>query len=118
MSRAALPENVLFAIMTLESRVYTESQSIKKNYPVAYRPELLCFAISPKMQRKVVASRLVERVCLDAADDGFDFVEAYPNKEFIDEAEDFMGPVALYEKSAFSEYYETEEKLVMRKQLK
>jgi ribosomal protein S18 acetylase RimI-like enzyme len=79
---------------------------------------IFCFAISPKMRRRGIASRFVERVCLDAADDGFDFVEAYPNKEFIDEAEDCMGPFALYKKSGFSEYYETEENLVMRKQLK
>ena len=79
---------------------------------------IFCFAISPKMQRRGIASRLVERVCLDAADDGFDFVEAYPNREFIDEAEDFMGPFALYKKSGFSEHHETDEKLVMRKQLR
>lgn len=77
-----------------------------------------CFAIAPEMQRKGIAGRLVERICLDAAEDGFDFVEAYPNKVFINEAEDFMGPAELYEKSGFAVYYETEEKLVMRKQLK
>lgn len=79
---------------------------------------IFCLAISPKVRRQGVASLLVERVCLDAANDGFDFVEAYPNKEFIDEAEDFMGPVNLYKKKGFTQYYETEEKFVMRKQLK
>lgn len=79
---------------------------------------IFCYAISPKVRRMGIASQLMERVCLDAAVDGFDFVEAYPNKEFIDTAEDYMGPVALYKKNGFLEYYETEEKLVMRKQLK
>lgn len=79
---------------------------------------IFCFAIAPRMQRKGVAKRFVERVCKDAAQDGFDFVEAYPNKEFIDEAQDFMGPAELYRKSGFTVHHETEQKLVMRKQLK
>ena len=70
------------------------------------------------MQRKGIASLFVERVCLDAAHDGFDYVEAYPNKEFISEMEDFMGPYALFEKRGFRRYHETENKIVMRKQLK
>lgn len=94
------------------------SVPIEDSTPDIKVKSIFCFAISPKMRRKGIASRLVERVCLDAADDGFDFVETYPNKEFIDEAEDFMGPVALYKKNGFFKYYETEEKLIMRKQLK
>ena len=78
---------------------------------------IFCFAIAPEMARKGIAKRFVERVCQDAVKDGFDFVEAYPNKEFIDEAEDFMGPASLYEKSGFTVYHETEQKLVMRKRL-
>jgi GNAT superfamily N-acetyltransferase len=70
------------------------------------------------MRRKGTAKRLLDRVCQDAAQDGFDFVEAYPMREFIDEAEDFMGPVELYRQSGFTVHYETEQKLVMRKQLK
>ena len=76
------------------------------------------FAIAPEMKRKGITKRFVERVCQDAVHDGFDFAEAYPNKEFIDETEDFMGPVTLYERSGFAVYYETEQKLVMRKRLK
>lgn len=79
---------------------------------------IFCFAIAPEMQRKGIAGRLIERVCLDAVKDGFDFVEAYPNKNFINEAEDFMGPAELYKRSGFFVYYETEQKLVMRKRLK
>ncbi len=79
---------------------------------------IFCFAIAPEMKRKGIAQRFLERVCQDAVQDGFDFVEAYPNKEFIDDAEDFMGPAELYIKSGFTVYYETEQKLVMRKQLK
>ena len=78
---------------------------------------VFCFAIAPEMRRKGIARRLLERVCQDAARDGFDFVEAYPNKEFVDVAEDYMGPAALYLESGFTVHCETEQKLVMRKQL-
>lgn len=79
---------------------------------------IFCFVIAPEMQRKGIAARLVERVCLDAVQDGFDFVEAYPNQEFVSKVEDFMGPVELYRKSGFSVYHENEQRLVMRKPLK
>ena len=79
---------------------------------------IFCFAISPEMQRRGIAGKLVARVCLDAAEDGFDFVEACPNKEFIDTAEDYMGPAKLYKRLGFTMCHETEQKLVMRKQPK
>ncbi len=79
---------------------------------------IFCFAIAPEMKRKGISSLFLERVCQDAKQDGFDFVEAYPNKAFIDDAEDFMGPVGLFEKSGFTVFYETNNKFVMRKPLK
>lgn len=79
---------------------------------------ILCLAIAPEMQRKGIARRLVERVCLDAAEDGFDFVEAYPNREFIGVAEEFMGPVELYRRAGFRVCHETEQRLVVRKRLR
>lgn len=79
---------------------------------------VFCFAIAPEMRRKGIAKLFLERVCQDAAQDGFDFVEAYPNKEFINEAEDFVGPVEVYRKSGFTVHYETDRQFVMRKHLK
>ena len=79
---------------------------------------VFCFVIAPNMQRNGIATQLLERVCKDAADDGFDFVEAYVNKEFIDTAHDFRGPLAMYEKCGFNKYAEREDKVVMRKALK
>jgi ribosomal protein S18 acetylase RimI-like enzyme len=79
---------------------------------------IFCFTISPKMRRKGVAKKLLERVCKDAIQDGFDFLEAYPNKKYINEAKDFMGPVELFQKNGFTVSYETEETYVMRKELK
>lgn len=79
---------------------------------------IFCFAIAPGMKRRGIARRFVERVCRDAAEDGFDFVEAYPNKEFIDEEEDFMGPAEMFLKSGFAVHGETEQKFIVRKRLK
>lgn len=42
---------------------------------------IFCFVIAPEMQRKGIATKLLERVVKDAADEGFDFVESYVNKE-------------------------------------
>jgi len=79
---------------------------------------IFCFAIAPNMKRKGIATKLLEQVCRDAADDGYDFVEAYPHKEFINEFSDFMGPAELYKKHGFIIYEELERKFVMRKPLK
>ncbi|MDD3999496.1 MAG: GNAT family N-acetyltransferase [Bacilli bacterium] len=79
---------------------------------------IFCFAIAPKIQRKGVATQLVKRVCKDAADDGFDYVEAYVNKEFIETNHDYRGPMAMYEKCGFDVYAERDGKVVMRKALK
>lgn len=59
---------------------------------------VFCFVIAPDMQRKGIATKLLLRVCEDAKADGFDAVESYPKKKFVSVAEDFMGPVKMYEK--------------------
>lgn len=55
--------------------------------------------------------------CRDALDDGFDFIEAYPQKEYINEAKHLMGPAELFKKSGFTIHGETEDRLIMRKSL-
>jgi len=79
---------------------------------------IFCFVIAPEMQRKGVATRLVERVCKDAAGDGFDYVEAYADAEFTNTAFEFRGPLAMYEKCGFIRGAEREGKVVVRKALK
>lgn len=78
---------------------------------------VFCFAIAPEMRRQGISGLLLERVCRDAARDGFDYVEAYPKKEFANEADDFKGPAALYRKHGFTVYAEMGDRLVMRKPL-
>ena len=79
---------------------------------------IFCFVIAPEMQRKGIATKLLERVCKDAADDGFDYVEAYVNKEFTNTAHELRGPLAMYEKCGFTKSAEQEGRVVVRKALK
>lgn len=88
---------------------------------------VFCFTVAPEMRGKGVAGALLKRVCEDAEKDGFDFVEAYPNKAFINTELDFMGPVEMFEKLGFKKMYEVNtsenndpnnQKVVMRKKLK
>ena len=79
---------------------------------------IFCFVIAPEMQRRGIATQFVERVCNDAADEGFDFVEAYVNKDFTDTANELRGPLAMYKKCGFSKSAEQEGRVVVRKALK
>ena len=79
---------------------------------------IYCFVIAPDFRRKGIATKLLEYVCEDAANDGFDYVEAYPNKEAKNLSSEFMGYSEMYSKSGFNVEYETEQEFVMRKHLK
>ncbi len=79
---------------------------------------VFCFAIAPDMQRKGIATSLLSRVCEDAAADGFDVVESYPNNAFVSTTRDFMGPVEMYKKLGFTAIREVNDITVMRKVLK
>ena len=92
------------------SAIPTEEPDIKVK-------SVFCFVIAPEMKRRGVATRLLERVCHDAALDGFAFVEAYPNKEFVSDV-DFTGPIEMYKKCGFIKCAEREGVVVMRKALK
>lgn len=89
-----------------------EDQAAVKVKPV------FCFVIAPKVQRMGVATKLLERVCQDAAADGFDFIEAYVYKEFDAVPHDFRGPLTMYEKCGFDKCAEREGKVVVRKALR
>lgn len=79
---------------------------------------IFCFTIAPEFQRKGIASLFLERVCKDADDDGFDFVEVYPYKESGYQSSHFGGYYEMYEKSGFYISHEANGELVMRKKLK
>ena len=90
---------------------------VHKETPNQKIKSILCFAIAPEIRGKGVATKLLEQVCIDAKIDGFDFVEGYPNDYFLNQAEDYMGPVMMYKNLGFGEYYHINKKIVMRKKL-
>ena len=57
---------------------------------------VFCFVIAPDLRRQGLARLLLERVCHDAAEEGFAYVEAYPWKEL-----DFGGYYEMYQQSGF-----------------
>lgn len=79
---------------------------------------VFCFVIAPKMQRMGIATQLLERVCVDAAEEGYDFVEAYANKDFKHTDHEFRGPMQMYKKMGFKESADREGRIVLRKALK
>lgn len=94
-------------------------QSVEGDRPALKVKSIFCFVIAPDMQRKGVATKLLERVCADAKADGFDVVESYPKKEFVDVARDFMGPSVMYKKIGFTICKEINgDEAVMQKRLK
>ncbi len=97
---------------------FMTSVKTKESAPDIKVKSIFCFTIAPSMKRKGIATQLLERVCKDATDDGFDFIEAYPNKKFKNVFSDFMGPMELYKKFGFTIHEEMENTYVMRKYLK
>lgn len=85
-----------------------ESEKVKAIY---------CFMIAPWMKRKGVATKLLDFICKDAKQEGFDYVEAYPLKTEDDMYQFYVGHKALYEKLGFETYTETATKVVMRRNL-
>ena len=79
---------------------------------------IFCYVIAPDMKRRGIATLLLERVCTDAALDGFDYVEAYPYKETSFQSSDFGGHYEMYRKNGFQIFLETDLGLVMRKKLR
>ncbi len=88
---------------------------------------IYCFTISPKFRRKGIASKLLERACQDAQNEGFHMIEAYPEQHFADEFSAFSGPLDLYKRNGFVVFQEVNDKykgkydlryFVVRKSLK
>jgi len=90
------------------SRVESANEKVKA---------IFCFTVAPDMRRKGISTQLLEQVCNDAAIDGFDCIDAYPNRVFEDIYSDHMGSVDFYKKHGFVLHEEAGEKVVMRKYL-
>lgn len=77
---------------------------------------VVCFCIAKEMRNKGIATRLLEKVCEDAAYEGYEYVEAYPYSHGQDH--DFHGPLTMYEKRGFIRIGRQEDCIIMRKNLR
>ena len=94
-------------------------QNVEDDKPDLKVKSIFCFVIAPPFRRQGIATMLLKRVCEDAKADGFDMVESYPKKTYVNAARDFMGPSAMYKKCGFTVYKEyNQDEVVMRKQLR
>jgi GNAT superfamily N-acetyltransferase len=79
---------------------------------------VVCFTISPPMRSKGVATQLLSKVCSDAKDEQYDFVEGYPQKNAQDNFGNYRGPLNVYKKLGFELYKELQDDWIFRKNLK
>lgn len=78
---------------------------------------VVCFEISPEYRGQGIAGKLLDRVCQDAATEGYTFVEAYPKEEARDSNLSFTGPYKLFKSANFTEYARSGSTIIMRKEL-
>ena len=77
---------------------------------------IVCFEISPEYRGMGIAAQLLDRVCADAKEEGYAFVEEYPMEE-QQTALAFTGPLRLYEKAGFAVFSQDGSTVIMRKKL-
>jgi GNAT superfamily N-acetyltransferase len=95
-------------------REYWPIEEYRENIKVK---SIFCFVIAPEFQRKGIATQLVERVCIDAEAEGYDFVEAYVNTSSSDDPHEYRGHLTMYERCGFIKQAEKDGRAVVRKAL-
>lgn len=95
----------------------TVLNSFFDNTENAYKiKSIVCFCIAPEMRKKGIATKLVEKVCADAAEEGYEYVEVYPYSH--GQNNDFHGSLSMYEKAGFERYgLYMDDCIIMRKKL-
>ncbi|MDR0313586.1 MAG: GNAT family N-acetyltransferase [Treponema sp.] len=63
---------------------------------------IVCFCVAPKLRKKGIASQLLKKVYLDAAKDGYRYIEAYPFTK--GDNNNYHGPLNLYKNNGFKTY--------------
>lgn len=79
---------------------------------------VVCFTVDPDYRGRGIAASLLERAAADYAEEpDVRFLEGYPRKAASSPADNYVGPITLYEKLGFSVFREYEDILVVRKEL-
>jgi ribosomal protein S18 acetylase RimI-like enzyme len=78
---------------------------------------IVCFVISPNYRRKGIARLLLQKAIINLKENGFKWLESYPRKGDLSNAHSYHGPVSLYSSEGFFVVKETEDFMVMQKDL-
>jgi GNAT superfamily N-acetyltransferase len=78
---------------------------------------IVCFIIAPEMRGKGIASKLLKRVCDDAASEGYSYIESYPLNSGNDVYANYHGPGLIYERNGFVLFKKFENDSIARKYL-
>ena len=78
---------------------------------------IYCFMVAEEYHRQGVARKLLQAVCRDAKEEGFDYIEAYPQKDSSVQWMQFMGFDKLYENEGFRHCGDLEDMYIVRKYL-
>ena len=98
-------------------RLYTRNELWDENEKNIKIKTIVCFMIAPDMRGKGIASEILNQICLDAIEEGFSCIEAYPTKNNGNNFEHYPGPYRLYEKSGFKIHKIFEKDMIVRKYL-
>jgi ribosomal protein S18 acetylase RimI-like enzyme len=98
-------------------------ERLVKNFDLIDNPEdkvcsIVCFLVNADSRRQGIAQGILEKICQDCSDQGFDYIEAYPGKGKLSSEGHFKGPLELYEKFGFKIIKELNDFFVVRKNLK
>jgi len=78
---------------------------------------IVCFLISPSYRKKGIARTLLQKTIVNLRENGFKWLESYPREGELSDAHSYHGPVSLYSSEGFFVVKETENSIVMRKNL-
>lgn len=78
---------------------------------------IVCFVISPSYRKKGIARYLLQKAIIILRENGFKWLESYPRKGLLSDAHSYHGPVSLYSSVGFFVVKETENSMLMRKDL-
>lgn len=78
---------------------------------------IVCFVVAKAHRGQGVATRLLEAACAGFKQQGFEFAEAYPRKDALDDASSHFGPLQMFLAAGFETFRETDGNLVLRKNL-
>lgn len=102
-----------------DTKAYYDSVNIdmdwEENEKGRKTKSVVCFCIAPGLRGRGIASNLLEKLCSDAASDGYEYIEAYPFTH--GENNDYHGSKSMYEKKGFKTAGKESGVTIMRKYL-